>query len=401
MYHPTSYSSVHLNQKKIKVFLLSPTLGLVNRGYEAFAQDCFRVLYQDPSLELILFKGGGVSSEQTYRLWTFHRNNQFALQLNYFLKAISQWSQKGNRLFAQEGYFLEQLSFFLSLIPHIYHHQPDIIYFADDILGDMLWFWKQLTYQQYRLLFRNGAPLHPPFPHWDFVQHMCPFYLDEALQKGEPATKHNMIPHGFDISPQLISLSSDEKRALRLQLNLPSDRPLLLSIGAIKKFHKRMDYVISEVSQLAEPRPYLLILGQPEKETPEIKQMGLQMLGSDHFQIRTVTQNEVTHYYKAADIFVLASLREGFGRVFVEAMSYGLPCLAHDYEVNRYLLGECGYLANFKLEGSLYQLLKKALIEKDNPTLKNHRHSYVVERFSWEKVRLAYIDMFHRCMECC
>jgi glycosyltransferase involved in cell wall biosynthesis len=52
-----------------------------------------------------------------------------------------------------------------------------------------------------------------------------------------------------------------------------------------------------------------------------------------------------------ADIFVLWSLKEGFGLVYIEALRAGLPVLAHDFPVSREVLQSEGIFADFRNEG--------------------------------------------------
>jgi glycosyltransferase involved in cell wall biosynthesis len=207
------------------------------------------------------------------------------------------------------------------------------------------------------------------------------------------AAKQSLIPYGINISKTLQILSNSEREVQRRQLGLPENRPIILSVGAISKFHKRMDYVIREMASLPEPRPYLLLVGQPEVESPEIFQLGYHLLGSDSFQVKTVTFNKVVDFYNVADAFVLASLSEGLPRVVLEAMSYGLPCLVHDYEVTQFICGKDGYLANLELKGSLTGLLRQVLAEGDDENRRYLRHHRIYERFSWEKLQQAYMEM--------
>lgn len=169
-------------------------------------------------------------------------------------------------------------------------------------------------------------------------------------------------------------------------------------MAAINNSHKRMNYVIREVASLSQPRPYLLLLGQQGEESAEILKLGNELLGKEHFQIRTVAYNQMADYYKIADAFVLASLSEGFGRVFLEAMSYGLPCLAHEYETPRYILGKEGYFANFELAGSLASLIPQSLAESHDISKQRRRHRTIYERFSWDQARPEYIKLFQKCV---
>ena len=314
-----------MGKSKLKVFIVCTGLGRVWRGFESHTQECFDALSRDDSLDLTLIKGGGDSREREITLWNLPRDSWMAAQLG--------------RLIRRDAYCAEQVSFFLSLVPKIYSRKPDIIYFSDFSLGNLLWRWRRLTKQKYKLLFSNGAPMAPPFPfeRWHHVHQVTPIYLQLAIKGGFPAERQSMIPYGTHIGSRLQLVSSDERKTLRRKLELPDQRPLIISVAAINKYHKRMDYVVREVADLPEPRPYLLLLGQQEAESPEIIKLGKSLLGEKNFQVRTVNQHEVADYYKVANAFVLASLNEGFGRVFLEAMSHGLPCLTHDYEISRYI----------------------------------------------------------------
>ncbi len=372
-----------MNNKDVtKVFFICSGLGNIKRGFESFTQECFDTLSQEPELDVTLFKGGGKSTNRQVTLWNFPRDSWLGIHLG--------------KLTGRGSYFIEQISFVCSLLPYIYQQQPDVIYFSDGTVGNILWHWRKTTGQCYKLLFSNGGPLSPPFQRWDHVQQVAPIHLQAAVEAGEPLEKQSLVPYGIQMDSQLKILSASEKATLRGNLELPEDVPIVLSVAAINKSHKRMDYLIREVAQLPEPRPYLLMLGQQEVESPEIFKLGNQLLGSDQFQIKTVAPHQVANYYQVADAFVLASLSEGFGRVFLEAMSYGLPCLAHNYEITRFVLKDEGYLANFQLSGSLANLILQVLTHKDDNS-KYRRHQSVYQRFSWNQLRSGYVEMIYYC----
>ncbi|MEQ8971690.1 MAG: glycosyltransferase family 4 protein [Coleofasciculus sp. C1-SOL-03] len=365
---------------KIKVFIVCSGLGRIQRGFESFTQECFEALSKVKYIDITLFKGGGQSNAKEMTLWNLPRHSWLAMQ-------FGQMTRRG-------AYYIEQASFALSLLPHLYRQQPDVIYYSDGTVGNVLWHWRRFTKQSYKLLFSNGAPFFPPLlPYYDHLQQVAPSHLQVALDRGVPAAKQTLIPYGVKIPAELKLLSFPERETLRRQLRLPQKRQIILSVGAINKSHKRMDYLIREIGTLSEPRPYLLLLGQQESQSPEILQLGNQLLGTDNFQVRTVASHQVADYYRVADAFVLASLTEGFGRVFLEAMSYGLPCLAHDYEVARFVLGKEGYFANFELPGSLADLIYKVLVEVHDESKCYLRHRSVYDRFSWKKLLSSYSDM--------
>lgn len=375
--------------KMVKVFVICSGLGHIRRGYESFTQECFDALVNDAAVDITLYKGGGKSSAKEIALWNLPRNSPLTHQIGHVLKMLTPKA---------DPYWLEQVTFGLSMLTDVYFKKPDVIIFSDCNLGNILWHWRRLTKQNYKLLFSNGGPWLPPvFERWDHVQQLVPVYLQAAIDFGEPVEKHSLLPYGVNVAHDLELLSPIDRSESKKNLGLPEQQPLLLSVGAINKFHKRMDYLISEVASLPEPRPYLLLLGQQDAESAEIIEMGNNLLGSDNFQVRSVAQDEVQNYYKVADAFVLASLMEGLPRVLLEAMSYGLNCLVHDYEVTQFVIEDKKYLADFKLKGSLAALIPKVLIESQDLSSRYRIHSYVRDRFSWDTLRSDYVNLIQRC----
>ncbi len=368
----------------IKVFLVSTFLGHVNRGHEAFTRQCFDVLSKETSIDTILFKGGESSHGKEIALRSpLFNGSQTADKLTKSVAKLMRVKQN----------YLQQVLFFFSLLPYIAREQPDIIYLSEIKVTNLLGRWKRLSKQKYKILLSNGGPTPPPFPLADYVQQIASTHLKKAIEAGVPDEIQSLLPQGFYIEPTLQLLTPSEREALRDQLGLPAKRPIVISVGAIKA-RKRMDYVIREVAGIPEPRPYLVLLGQPEEETDNVIELGNKLLGAEHFLLKTVLSKEVMNYYKVADAFVLASLSEGLARVFVEALSQGLPCLVHDYEVTRFALGDEGYFADFNLSGSLTALISKVLAEGQDYSKCHSRHQSAYERFSWDKLSPKYVEMF-------
>jgi glycosyltransferase involved in cell wall biosynthesis len=172
---------------------------------------------------------------------------------------------------------------------------------------------------------------------------------------------------------------------------------VVLPVGAINSHHTRMDYLVREVAALPAPRPLLMMLGQREAGTPEVLTLADRLLGPAGYACRTVPQDEVSEYYAAADAFALASLNEGFGRVLVEALAAGLPCVAADRPFARDVLGEHGTFADLTRPGELAAALGEVLARGPDPAAAALRHRAAYERFSWDRLRDAYVEMIRRC----
>lgn len=370
--------------KKLKILLVCSGLGNIKRGYESFFRDCFDALCGEPLLDMFLFKGNGENKGKEICLWNLPRKSKAAKWLG--------------RIVGRGGYFVEQFTFFMSLLPHILFRKPDVLYVSDVVLGNFIRLLKKCVHGKYRVLFNNNGPVLPQLLfRWDHIQQVSPQYLREGLESGFPQTRQTLLPSALDISETFVPSRGVDHDKLRKQLGLPQDRLIILSVGAINKSRKRMDYLIREVAKLQKPRPFLLLIGQRESDTQEVIDLGNCLLSKESFSARTVAKDKVRNYYRAADLFALASLDEGFGLAYVEAMSYGLPCLVHDYETSRFVLGEMGYYGDLTQDGGLAKLISRLSAKDFDLEAAMSRHAYVYNRFSWDSLKPKYLDLFQQC----
>jgi glycosyltransferase involved in cell wall biosynthesis len=365
--------------RNLRVLFCCTGVGIFNRGIESFFREAFDGLKNAPELEAWLIKGAGEKTDREIPIWCLPRTSRPARWLGGLLR--------------RNPYIAEQLSSFLPVVSQIRRLRPHVVFYSDANLGFQLYFRRKWIGVFYRLLFSNGGPISPPFDRTDSVHQVAPLYHAEALAFGEPAAKHFMVPYGIRV-PSPPAFDPEAKRALRVRLGMPIDRPVVLSVGWISREHKRMHYVVEEVARLRQPRPFLQMLGTIDESSHEIMELATRLLGHDGYSAKSVPYDRVFDFYRAADVFVLGSLKEGFGRVYLEAMMHGLPVIAHRHPVMEYVLGKEGTLGDLSRRGELSALLSQELTGVADHEAIHHRWASVRDRFSWSELAQDYMQMF-------
>lgn len=360
----------------VRVLLACSGLEHAHRGYESFARECFERLKDDPRLDLHLVKGSGPDGDRERAVRSIKRDDAL-------VRAITRFG--GNEL------KIEQFAFGFSLQPEILRRDPEVVYFSEWYTGVALNHLRRVNRRRYALVLSNGSMAPEGFEPFDRVhQHTAPA-LEFVLARGADPTRQTLLPVAFEL-PAAVP-TGEERDALRDRLGLPRDRPVVISVAALNRWHKRLDYVIEEIARLPEPRPYLLLVGHPEPETEGVAAMARELLGEDGHDIRTVTRKEVDGLLRASDFFVLGSLAEGLPRALVEGMAHGLRCLAHDYSVARFALGEHGLLADFTQPGALAGLLQEHVAAPHDVGSAEARRRFVYDNFSWDRLQPQYVEM--------
>ena len=367
-------------KKPLRVMFCCSGVGILNRGVESFFRTSFDGLKDAmPGIECRLLKGAGFSNDREKRVWCLSRTGLLASLLGRMIK--------------RNPYVAEQLSAFPAVALEIRKWKPDVVFYSDNNLGFQLFRWRSLIGVPYKLLLSNGGPCSAPFDRHDFIQQLAPLYLQEAILAGESGKRHFMVPLGINmIQPPVCNLQL--RSIIRKKLGIPVDRRVVLSVGWIERHHKRMDYVVEEVARMAEPRPFLQLLGAIDENSEEIIGLAEKLLGCGNYSIKSVPYEEVADYYKASDCFVLGSIKEAFGLVYIEALMHGLPVVAHDHSVIKYVVGDLGIFGDLSKEGSLAGMLLEALKISNSESMMRRRWESVRDRFSWPVLALKYAEMF-------
>jgi len=334
----------------------------------------------EPQVDLTVFGGGDTLEAHERAIWNLSRSSRAAR----IIASVA----------GRDPYFIEQGTFFAGFLPTLMRGAPDVVYFGDLNFGNACWHWRRISGQRFRMLYFNGGPTTRPFTRCDVVQQVSPEHLATALARGESPERQILLPHGLTIEQDWHSTSHDERRRIRLSLGVPLDGRLVLSVGALNASHKRMDYVIREVAALSVPRPHLLLLGTYGTETESIRALATALLGPGGCTMRTVEHAAVLEAYRAADVFVLASLVEGFGLAHVEALAAGVPCVAHDNPTTGYIYGELARRADLSGAGALAPLLSDALSAPRDDGVARAQHDAAYSRFSWTMLAPRYAQMF-------
>ena len=369
-----------MDDRPTRVLMLCSGVGRENRGIETFFADAFAGLKDQPGLDITLGIGAGMPKTRQERVASLSRKNSFT-------KAFG-------KLVGRDAYTIEQISSIPSVLAKIRRLKPDVIFTSEANLAMRLKPLRSLAAVPYRLMYSNGAPMRGPFSWVDVVHQVTPTYRDIAIEDGDDPARHILVPYGFSV-PNAPDRSLARRQKARRVLGLPEYRPIVLTVGWIARQHKRMDYIVEEIARLPEPRPFLAIIGAIDESSEEIVAVARAKLGSDGIAARSVPPSEVPEWYAAADVFALGSLAEGFGRVYIEALSLGVPVFCHDYPVGRFVNGPEAVYGDFSKLGGLSGLLeqRKDLVAED-PAGDRRRWEYARANFSWGALAPQYRDMF-------
>lgn len=165
-------------------------------------------------------------------------------------------------------------------------------------------------------------------------------------------TRIEVIANGVDLRRFQPAALEVERRALREALGIDADAPLLLAVGSLTA-RKGIDLAIEAWSRLNHrfPKTHLALVGagfdtagdDPEKRKFARRLQGLSA-GSGAADRLHVTGfvDRVEDYYRAADIFVFPSEKEGMPNAVLEAMACGLPVVLTPFESLSADIGEAG-----------------------------------------------------------
>ena len=190
---------------------------------------------------------------------------------------------------------------------------------------------------------------------------------------GAPADKITTLRNGVDLN------AFRPLRRARIREAMDVSGPVIVSVGHLIE-RKGHDLVIDALAHI--PDATLLIVGDGE-ERRALKRQAKQANLSDRVRFcGAVPHEDMVGVYNAADALVLASSREGWPNVLLEAMACGTPCIATDVWGNREVVStpDAGRLAGERSAEAIAEAINKLLAAPpERGTVRAHAQAH-----SWE-----------------
>ena len=130
--------------------------------------------------------------------------------------------------------------------------------------------------------------------------------------------------------------------ALRARLGIPEQARVVLSVAAIKRHHKRIDYLIDEVARVGRDDVWLVVAGAATPDTPELQKLAREQLGERVVFVTDLPHEEMHKVYNVGDLYTLTSLKDMMPIALLEALASGLPCIVSEYPVQQWMIGAAG-----------------------------------------------------------
>jgi len=218
-------------------------------------------------------------------------------------------------------------------------------------------------------------------------------------QTGVPPGKVHVVPPGISSGwapPDGTAAAgpSNGRGGHELRPALPrrdAPRRRLLFIGRRDFYRKGGDLVVAALAVLRrehDPRITLTVVGPETWPLPGTPPDGVRFLGS-------LPLHELAALYDRHDLFVMPSRMEGFGKVLVEALARGLPCVARDAFAMPEIVtpGVSGALITGDDENELAAVIAAALADDALYERCHERAPEIAEYFSWERTALQVCDV--------
>jgi glycosyltransferase involved in cell wall biosynthesis len=195
-----------------------------------------------------------------------------------------------------------------------------------------------------------------------------------------------LIPNGFD--PARFHPGPGDRGAL----GLPAGRRVVLMASALVESKRVLDGVRA-VARI--PDAFLVVAGDgPQRD--EVDRLAAALLPG-RFLRRTFAHDRMPDVYRSADVLLHLAVGESFGNVYVEALAAGVPVVAHDGPVSRWILQDHGHLVDSRDEAALVHAVSSALDEGTRGSAA--RAGFARARYTWGAVADRYLEFLGEVVE--
>jgi glycosyltransferase involved in cell wall biosynthesis len=164
---------------------------------------------------------------------------------------------------------------------------------------------------------------------------VSPNLVRRCEDSGIPPSQVRLTPNGVDLA-RFRPAPAGERASLRREFGWRDDERVIVFVGFFSR-DKRPDLLFRAWMRVVEQgvRAKLVFIGATASPYFEIDEAiaqeirkGAGAIGRSDDVVFVPPTHEIERYYRAADVFVLPSIREAHPMALLEAMACGLPCVA-------------------------------------------------------------------------
>lgn len=203
----------------------------------------------------------------------------------------------------------------------------------------------KVIYTAHGFHFYKGAPTINWLLYYP-VEKLCSRWTDalitinhedfELAKKKMHAKKVYYVP-GVGIDVDKFANIVVDRDKMRAEIGVPTDAFLLLSVGELNQ-NKNHETVIRALAQINQKEIHYAIAGRGDLKE-HLEKLAAELGVSEQVHLIGF-RADVAELYKAADVFVHPSFREGLPVSVMEAMASGLPCVVSKIRGNKDLIAD-------------------------------------------------------------
>lgn len=202
-----------------------------------------------------------------------------------------------------------------------------------------------------------------------------------------------VVPNGIEISK--FNLNRDN---CRRELNIQENKKIILFVGRLIEI-KGVEYLIRAMKEILKdiPDAKLMIIGDGENEK-NLKNLSVNLGVEEKIDfIGKVPNDKIPVYMKAADVFVLPSLSEGFPVTLLEAMAAGLPILATKVGGIPEIIKdeENGFLVQPANSSDIAKKVIDLLADKEKMEIMKQNNKEKAKNYDWDAIVKQLVTIYH------
>lgn len=295
---------------------------------------------------------------------------------------------KSTRLAFEVGIiFSSSFQFFLFSFFHFLRNKYDIIYVSNSICSLISFITKTPV-----IYYIGGSGWLPPTLMRKVRKFLvCSTYVKKDFKK-RTGFDSKVIPYGINFKK---FKRREKDKSLIKKLGVKG-KIILISVGRLSP-QKGFRYLIKTLKEVKKKRKdfKLLLIGDGEERENLEKLCKKLNLEEEITFLGKIPHKILPKYYHLADIFVLPSLYESFGIVFLEAMASQLPIIStNTAAIPEIVSKEVGILVNPKNIAELKKAIIKLMNDKRLRKRMGEKGEKVAKNFDWNLVGRKMLEEF-------